>query len=284
MLVRSDGRPTYNFASPVEDWRTGSRTSSAATTTSRTRRSRSRSCARSAPTSRSTRTCPTCSAPDGKKLSKRHGAVAIDEFRAAGLRRAGADELPRPARLELRRQDDDHVARGADRALHARARGGEPGDLRLREARLDERRLPAGAAAGGVRRRARRVPARARLRLGRGSSCGGRRRSCRRRSRGSASSRRSPASSSTTSSPTRRCSTPSSGGRARALAQVEPWRPTRSRRALRGVAERLGQKPRQAFQPIRVAVTGSKVSPGLFESLELLGRDESLARNRPVRG
>ena len=39
-------------------------------------------------------------------------------------------------------------------------------------------------------------------------------------------------------------------------------------------------KPRQAFQPIRVAVTGSKISPGLYESLELLGRDESLARLR----
>jgi glutamyl-tRNA synthetase len=36
--------------------------------------------------------------------------------------------------------------------------------------------------------------------------------------------------------------------------------------------------PRQAFAPIRIAVTGSKVSPGLFESLELLGRDRSLAR------
>jgi glutamyl-tRNA synthetase len=34
------------------------------------------------------------------------------------------------------------------------------------------------------------------------------------------------------------------------------------------------------FQPIRVAVTGSEVSPGLYESLELLGRDESLARIR----
>jgi len=32
------------------------------------------------------------------------------------------------------------------------------------------------------------------------------------------------------------------------------------------------------LQPIRVAVTGSKVSPGLFESLELLGKEESLAR------
>ena len=37
-------------------------------------------------------------------------------------------------------------------------------------------------------------------------------------------------------------------------------------------------KPRDAFQPVRIAVTGSKVSPGLFESLELLGREESLAR------
>jgi glutamyl-tRNA synthetase len=37
-------------------------------------------------------------------------------------------------------------------------------------------------------------------------------------------------------------------------------------------------KPRQAFQPIRAAVTGSNVSPGLFESIELLGRDETLAR------
>jgi glutamyl-tRNA synthetase len=34
------------------------------------------------------------------------------------------------------------------------------------------------------------------------------------------------------------------------------------------------------FLPIRLAVTGSKVSPGLFESLELLGRDESLRRLR----
>jgi glutamyl/glutaminyl-tRNA synthetase len=48
--------------------------------------------------------------------------------------------------------------------------------------------------------------------------------------------------------------------------------------ALRELAERLGLKPRDAFQPIRLAVTGSKVSPGLFESLELLGREKALAR------
>jgi glutamyl-tRNA synthetase len=68
------------------------------------------------------------------------------------------------------------------------------------------------------------------------------------------------------------------------LAQVEPFTAAAIEEALRGLAERLGQKPRQAFQPIRIAVTGSKVSPGLFESIELLGRDETLARIRAARG
>ena len=62
------------------------------------------------------------------------------------------------------------------------------------------------------------------------------------------------------------------------LAAVDPFTSESIEAALRGLAERLGLKPRDAFGPIRAAVTGSKVSPGLFESLELLGRDESLAR------
>ena len=65
---------------------------------------------------------------------------------------------------------------------------------------------------------------------------------------------------------------------AEALERVEPFDAAGIEAALRAVAERLGLKPREAFQPIRVAVTGSTVSPGLFESLELLGKDESLAR------
>jgi glutamyl-tRNA synthetase len=65
---------------------------------------------------------------------------------------------------------------------------------------------------------------------------------------------------------------------AEALAQIEPFEADEIEVTLRGLAERLGLKPRDAFQPIRLAVTGSKVSPGLFESLELLGREESLAR------
>ena len=62
------------------------------------------------------------------------------------------------------------------------------------------------------------------------------------------------------------------------LASVEPFAAEPIEAALRALAERLGLKPRDAFGPIRAAVTGSRVSPGLFESLELLGREESLAR------
>jgi len=64
------------------------------------------------------------------------------------------------------------------------------------------------------------------------------------------------------------------------LETVEPWEATRLEEALRALADELGEKPRNAFAPIRLAVTGSKVSPGLFESLELLGREESLSRLR----
>jgi glutamyl-tRNA synthetase len=69
-------------------------------------------------------------------------------------------------------------------------------------------------------------------------------------------------------------------GAADTLAELEPFTAEAIEAALRELADRLGQKPRQAFQPIRIAVTGSKVSPGLFESIELLGREETLARIR----
>jgi glutamyl-tRNA synthetase len=65
-----------------------------------------------------------------------------------------------------------------------------------------------------------------------------------------------------------------------ALTSLEPFDAPAIEAALREAAERLELKPRQAFQPIRVAVTGSKVSPGLFESIELLGRETTLTRLR----
>jgi glutamyl-tRNA synthetase len=48
--------------------------------------------------------------------------------------------------------------------------------------------------------------------------------------------------------------------------------------ALREVVERTGRKPKQLFQPLRVALTGTTVSPGIFETVALLGRDAVLAR------
>ena len=62
------------------------------------------------------------------------------------------------------------------------------------------------------------------------------------------------------------------------LQGVEPFAAPEIEAALRGLAERLELSPRNAFEPIRIAVTGSKVSPGLFESIELLGREETLRR------
>jgi glutamyl-tRNA synthetase len=65
-----------------------------------------------------------------------------------------------------------------------------------------------------------------------------------------------------------------------ALASLEPFEAPEIEAALRAAADRLELKPRQAFQPIRVAVTGSKISPGLFESIELLGRETTVNRLR----
>jgi glutamyl-tRNA synthetase len=63
-----------------------------------------------------------------------------------------------------------------------------------------------------------------------------------------------------------------------ALREVPGFEVPEIEAALRGVVERLGVKPKDVFQPIRVAITGSTVSPGIFESLAVLGRDESVAR------
>jgi glutamyl-tRNA synthetase len=66
-----------------------------------------------------------------------------------------------------------------------------------------------------------------------------------------------------------------------ALEKLAGWDAATIEHALRtALVEGLGIKPRNAFGPVRVAVTGSTVSPPLFESLELLGRQRSLARLR----
>jgi glutamyl-tRNA synthetase len=63
-----------------------------------------------------------------------------------------------------------------------------------------------------------------------------------------------------------------------ALARVEPFSVQNIEVALRGVVEQEGTKPAKVFQPVRVAIAGTTVSPGIFESVALLGREETLAR------
>jgi glutamyl-tRNA synthetase len=65
---------------------------------------------------------------------------------------------------------------------------------------------------------------------------------------------------------------------AKVLRPLEPWSAEAIEGVLRELAEEQGLKPRKAFQPIRLAITGRLVSPPLFESMELLGRERSLAR------
>jgi glutamyl/glutaminyl-tRNA synthetase len=64
----------------------------------------------------------------------------------------------------------------------------------------------------------------------------------------------------------------------RALAEANGFDPEAVETALTPLPERLGAKPGKVYQPIRVAITGTSVSPGIFESLAVLGREESLSR------
>ncbi len=65
----------------------------------------------------------------------------------------------------------------------------------------------------------------------------------------------------------------------KALLPVTTWTAAELEAALRAaLVDGLGLKPKHAFGPLRVAVTGRTISPPLFESMELLGRDVTLAR------
>ena len=69
-----------------------------------------------------------------------------------------------------------------------------------------------------------------------------------------------------------------------ALESLGDWNAEAIEQALRGaLIEGLGLKPKVAFGPVRVAVTGRRVSPPLFESLEILGRDTTLERLQAAR-
>jgi glutamyl-tRNA synthetase len=73
-------------------------------------------------------------------------------------------------------------------------------------------------------------------------------------------------------------------GRARLAGRPRAWDAAAMEPALRGAAERMGVGAGKLFQPLRVALTGSAASPGMFDVLALLGRDRAIAAStRPWR-
>jgi len=276
VAVRADGRPTYNFASPIEDWLDGI-----------THVLRGEDHISNTP--KQIRILEALGAPlpeyghlanilgdDGRKLSKRHGDVTVEEFRADGyipealfnflalLGWSYDDKTTVMSREELvERFTLDRV--GASPAVFDYAKLDWLNGVYLRALPLDEyaNRLVTYLREQGydwdeelVRRAAplvqekiatlREFPSFAGFLFARPEAT-------------AVDGAVLPAA-------------------ADALGAVEPFESDRIEAALRELAERLGLKPRDAFQPIRLAVTGSSVSPGLFESLELLGKEESLAR------
>jgi glutamyl-tRNA synthetase len=280
VLVRSDGRPTYNFASPLEDWLDDiTHVIRGDDHVSNTPKQINvlRALGAEPPVYAHV---PNVFGADGKKLSKRHGAVSVDEFREAGyvpealmnflalLGWAPDGETTIMSRDELiERFSLERV--GASPATFDYAKLDWMNGVYLRALAPDAYadRLVAYLDELGVDWPEERVRAAAPLvqekiaRLGEFPGFAGflfgevepdpallDRRTLE--------------------------------AAADALAAVEPWSVGEIEAALKRLCEDLGEKPRTVYLPIRVAVTGSRISPGLYESLELLGRDASLARLR----
>jgi glutamyl-tRNA synthetase len=280
VLVRSDGRPTYNFASPVEDWLDGiTHVIRGDDHVSNTPKQIQilQALGSEIPTYAHV---PSVFGEDGKKLSKRHGAVSVDEFRQAGylapalmnflalLGWAPDGETTIMSRDELiERYSLERVGASPATFDYAKLdwmngvylRELSPADYAgalieyLREQGYDWPEERIRAASPLVQEKIGRLGEFAQFAgflfhdvepdpalLDRGVLAAA----------------------------------------SDALEQVEPWEAEGLESALKEVTEQLGMKPRQAFQPVRVALTGSKISPGLYESLELLGRETSLDRLR----
>jgi glutamyl-tRNA synthetase len=276
VILRSDGRPTYNFASPVDDMVDGI-----------THVIRGDDHVSNTPTQLNILDAlgadrpvyahvPNILGPDGKKLSKRHGAVSVDVFRADGyyapalmnflallgwsyddkttvmhrhelIERFSLERVvPSPATFDYEKLDwlNGVYLRELPPDEYALVL------LRyLREQGYDWPEERVRASAPLVQEKIEKLsqyPGRARFFFEPVSPDGADPETCR--------------------------------AAYTALEPVEPWEASRIEEALRAFADQLGQKPRQAFAPVRLAVTGSNVSPGLFESLELLGKNESLSR------
>ena len=278
VVVRSDGRPTYNFVSPLEDMLDGiTHVIRGQDHVSNTPKQLQILAALGAKLPEYAHV-PLLNGPDGKKLSKRHGAITVEEFRAAGfipealvnslalLGWSYDDHTERMSREELiERFSLERVGKSAatfdyEKLTHMNGvylRALPPAEYAdrlvayLREQGYDWDEDLVRRVAPLVQEKIatlREFPKFARFFF-----------------------ERVPPEE-----------PPQDGAvlpaAAEVLARVEPFEAATIEAALRELAERLGLKPRQAFQPIRLALTGSNISPGLFESLELLGREESIAR------
>jgi glutamyl-tRNA synthetase len=280
VIVRSDGRPTYNFASPIEDALDGiTHVIRGPDHVSNTPKQINilRGLGADVPVYAHV---PNVNGGDGRKLSKRHGAVTVEEFRANGylsealvnflalLGWSYDDRTTIMSRDELvERFSLDRV--GASPATFDYQKLDWMNGVYLRALPADEfaARLIAYLRERGIDWDAELVRRAAPLVQEKLETLG-----------------RFPEFARFLFEPVEPVDGFDEVGRrmlersASALADVEPFEAEPIEQALRTTADELGLKPRQAFQPIRFAVTGSTVSPGLFESLELLGRDESLER------
>jgi glutamyl-tRNA synthetase len=278
VLVRSDGRPTYNFASPLEDSLDGI-----------THVIRGDDHVSNTPKQLHVLAAlgvqppvyahvPNVFGADGKKLSKRHGAVSVDEFRDAGyLPEALMNFLAllgwAPDGETTIMSRDELVARfslervGSSPATFDYAKLDWMNGVYLRALPLDEyadrlvaflRERESEWPEDGIRAAAPLVQEK----IGRLGEFAG--------FAGFLFEDVEPDPSLLD----RRIL----GFAETALGKTEDWTAQEIEAALKQLCEELGEKPRTVYLPIRVAVTGSRISPGLYESLELLGRDKVLER------
>jgi len=280
VLVRSDGRPTYNFASPLEDWIDGiTHVIRGDDHVSNTPKQINvlRALGAEPPVYAHV---PSVFGADGKKLSKRHGAVSVDEFREAGyvpealmnflalLGWAPDGETTIMSREELvERFSLDRV--GSSPATFDYAKLDWMNGVYLRELSPEDYadRLVAYVHERDFDWPDDRVRAAAPLvqekigRLGEFRAFAG-------------------FLFQDVEPDPELLDARILGAAASALGAVDPWSVAEIELALKQLCDDLGEKPRTVYLPIRVAVTGSRVSPGLYESLELLGKETSLTRLR----
>ncbi|HJU46777.1 MAG TPA: glutamate--tRNA ligase [Gaiellaceae bacterium] len=284
VLVRSDGRPTYNFANPVDDWLDGvTHVIRGDDHVSNTPKQLVvlRALGAEPPVYAHV---PNVFGEDGRKLSKRHGAVSVDEFREQGyvapalmnflalLGWAPDGETTIMSRDDLvARFSLDRVGRSPATFDYAKLDWMNGVYLRAMTAEEYADELVAWVRGRGLDWEEAGVRAAAPLVQEKIGKLG-----------------EFPAFAGflfhdVEPDPALLDAAILRAAEAR-LTGVEPWSAEALEQALKELCEELGQKPRAVYAPIRVAVTGSRVSPGLYESLELLGREASLERLRRAAG